>query len=63
MNERIVIENVQILSNDWGVLTKTAFAYRRADEGKGIGPFRSARSLCLSWRGSSPRPLSAILQM
>ncbi len=31
MDERIAVERVEVLSQDWGVLKKTTFAYRRND--------------------------------
>src|ERR1051326_7457410 len=31
MGERIAVKNVEVLSDDWGVLKKTTFAYRRRD--------------------------------
>jgi nudix-type nucleoside diphosphatase (YffH/AdpP family) len=31
MDERIAIEQVEVLSDDWGLLKKTTFAYRRGD--------------------------------
>lgn len=31
MNERVTIKNVEVLSDDWYVLKKTTFDYRRND--------------------------------